>query len=184
MGLGYIVIIQKKSWYFNVDPSILLVSGYCGTNAVTLSLTLPNNSASLQLTYALPKGRVVTMLHYVTNVLEVMRQGDFYVLKCKTYPGELTNKRLFEAPYGQSYQCKSQSVFVMTEELQVKLVPLQIQAFKVPDGGYGQEVMCPADLNRVIVPTILWATAIGLLLIAVLTYLIVKDRRANGYERL
>ncbi|CAL8267901.1 unnamed protein product [Arctogadus glacialis] len=180
MGLGYTVIIEKKSWYYNVDPSMVLVSGHCGTNAVTLSLTLPNNSASLQLTYSL-----VDSVSYVSRLsTHISPQPACNGCSSRTYPGGLSNISLFQTPPGQSYQCSSQVLLVMTEELQVRLVPLQLQAFKVPDGGYGQEVMCPADYNRAVVPTILWATACGLVLIAVLTYLLVKDRRGTGYQRL
>ena len=45
--------------------------------------------------------------------------------------------------------------------------------------------MCLVDYHSAMVPTILWAAAVGLLLIAGVTLLIVRDRRgAAGYQRL
>ncbi|CAL8256614.1 unnamed protein product [Merluccius merluccius] len=181
MGVGFTVVVQKKAWYFSVDPSMVLVSGSCGPDAATLTLTLPDHSASLQLTYTLQEDSVSYVSRLTAHISPLPVCSG---CSSKTYLGELTNTSLFVAPYGQSYRCTAQSAFVLTQELQVKLVPLQTQAFKVPDGGYGQEVMCQVDFNSIIVPTVLWATAAGLALIAMLTYLVVKDRRPRGYERL
>ncbi|KAG7274161.1 hypothetical protein CRUP_013695, partial [Coryphaenoides rupestris] len=102
----------------------------------------------------------------------------------KNYAGELTNTSLWGAPYKQSYSCASQTVLVLTEELQVQLGPVQVQAFSVPVGDYGQVVNCQVDSNPFLLPTIIGATAVGLVLVAVLTYLVVRDRRVRGYERI
>lgn len=40
-----------QTWYFNLDPYRVTASGYCGSQAAVLSLTLPDNAASLQITF-------------------------------------------------------------------------------------------------------------------------------------
>lgn len=40
-----------QTWYFNLDPSRVRTSGYCSSEAAVLSLTLPDNAASLQFTF-------------------------------------------------------------------------------------------------------------------------------------
>lgn len=40
-----------QTWYFNLDPSRVRTTGYCGSQAAVLSLTLPDNAASLQITF-------------------------------------------------------------------------------------------------------------------------------------
>lgn len=41
-----------QTWYFNLDSSRVTVSGYCGNQAAVLSITMPDNAASLQFTFA------------------------------------------------------------------------------------------------------------------------------------
>lgn len=40
-----------QTWYFNLDSSRVRVSGYCGNQAAVLSITMPDNAASLQFTF-------------------------------------------------------------------------------------------------------------------------------------
>lgn len=42
---------NQKSWYFNLDPSRVRISGYCDKEDAALSLTLPDKSTSLQFTF-------------------------------------------------------------------------------------------------------------------------------------
>ncbi|XP_071757790.1 lysosome-associated membrane glycoprotein 3 isoform X3 [Centroberyx gerrardi] len=180
MGVEYIVIEKKKPWYFDLDPTRVTTSGYCGKEAAVLSLTLPDNAASLQFTFK-KEGNV----SYVTGLTAHI--SPLPVCKgcaSKIYPGVVANDKLFKANYGRSFKCNSQSEFVMAAELRIKLVPLQIQAFTLPKGEYGQEVECWADFNKRVIPIIIGAAVVGLILIAVLTFLVIKDRRRQGYERI
>lgn len=43
---------------------------------------------------------------------------------------------------------------------------------------------CWADFNKRVIPIVIGATVVGLFLIIVLTFLFVKDRRRQGYDRL
>lgn len=48
----------------------------------------------------------------------------------------------------------------------------------------GSEVECWADYNKRIIPIVVGAVVVGLLLIAGLTYLFIRDNRSRGYESL
>ncbi|XP_070688938.1 lysosome-associated membrane glycoprotein 3 [Pempheris klunzingeri] len=180
MGVEYIVIEKKKSWYFNLDPSRTRTSGYCGKEAAVLSLTLPDNAASLQFTFRKEKN-----LFYVTKL--TAHVSPLPVCKgCanKNYSGLVAHEKLFAAADGLSFTCKSESLLLTSSELQIKLVPLQVQAFTLPKGQYGKEVECWADFNKRVIPIIIGATVVCLILIAVLSFLFIKDRRRQGYDSL
>ncbi|XP_068581214.1 lysosome-associated membrane glycoprotein 3 isoform X2 [Cebidichthys violaceus] len=180
MGVEYIVIEKKKTWYFNLDPSRFRTSGYCDTEAAVLSLTLPDDAAGLQFTFRKEKN-----LFYVDKL--TARVSPLPVCRgCanKTYSGSLAHGKLFAADNGQSFKCQSEQLLWTSPELRIKLVPLQMQAFTVPNGQYGLEVECWPDFNRRVTPIISGAVVVGLLLIAVLTSLFIRDRRREGYARL
>ncbi|XP_073333027.1 lysosome-associated membrane glycoprotein 3 isoform X2 [Pagrus major] len=179
VGVEYIVI-EKKTWYFNLDPSRVRTSGHCDDRDALLSFTLPDNAASLQLSFKKEK-----TLFYVTKL--TAHVSPLPVCKgCsnKTYSGLVDHEKLFKTADGQSFKCKSENLLLMSSQLQIKLVPVQIQAFTLSRGQYGKEMECWADFNKRVIPIIIGATVLGLLLIAGLTYLFIKDRRTQGYDRL
>lgn len=179
MGVEYIVLENKKTWYFNLEPSRVTTSGYCGKDTAVLSLTLPGNASSLQFTFKKEKRFFfVTRLTAHVSPLPVCKG-----CANKTYSGLVAKDRLFAAAYGQSFKCKSESLLLTSSELRIKLVPLQMQAFNVPILQYGKEVECWADFNKRAIPIIIGATVVTLCLIVVLTYLFSKDRRRQGYNR-
>ncbi|KAM9478758.1 lysosome-associated membrane glycoprotein 3-like isoform 2-T2 [Salvelinus alpinus] len=103
----------------------------------------------------------------------------------KNYPGVIEHEKLFPTAADHSLKCNSQTEFHLAENLRVKLGPLQFQAFKLTNGKFGEEVECWADFNKRIFPIIIGATVVGLLLIAVLTFLIIwNSRRQAGYDRI
>ncbi|XP_059197932.1 lysosome-associated membrane glycoprotein 3 [Centropristis striata] len=180
MGAEYIVIEKKKAWYFNLDPSRVRIGGHCGKETAVLSLTLPDNDTSLQFYF-----RKENNLFYVDKMTACVSP----VPVCpgcanKTYSGFLANDKLFTAADGQSFKCRSKTVLPMSPELKIKLVPLQIQAFTLRKGRYGEVVECWADFHQRVIPIILGAIVVGLILMAVLTSLFIKDRRRQGYDRL
>ncbi|KAM3619053.1 uncharacterized protein V6R79_002308 [Siganus canaliculatus] len=179
IGVEYIVI-EKKTWYFNLDPSRVRTSGYCNQQAAVLSLTLPDNAASLQLFFTKDKNRFsVSKLTAHVFPLPVCKG-----CRNKTYTGLVAHEKLFAAADGRSFTCKSENLLLMSSNLRVKLVPVKIQAFTLPNGQYGKEVECWADYNKRVIPIIIGAVVVGLILIAVLTYLLIRDRRTHDYERL
>ncbi|KAM4549248.1 lysosome-associated membrane glycoprotein 3 [Odontesthes bonariensis] len=180
MGAEYIVIEKKKTWYFNLDPSRVGISGYCSKEAAVLSLTLPDNVGSLQFTFKKErKNFYVTKLTAHLSPQPVCK-GCFN----KTYSGLLDHESLFKTANGQSFKCKSEYLLLASSELRIKLVPLQIQAFSVPKGQYGKEVECWADFNKRVIPIIIGAIVVGLFFIIVLSFLFIRDRPRQGYDRL
>lgn len=49
---------------------------------------------------------------------------------------------------------------------------------------YASDVECWADFNKRIIPIIIGAVVVAIILIAVLTYLFIRDHRREGYESL
>ncbi|XP_075901700.1 lysosome-associated membrane glycoprotein 3 [Nelusetta ayraudi] len=179
MGVEFLVV-EKKTWFFNLDPSRVRRSGFCDTNSAHLSLTLPDNAASLQFTFKREKKEF-----YVTKMTAHLLPMPF-CHKCsnKTYAGLLDHEKLFRTENGKSFKCKSDNLLLMSSQLQVKLVPMQMQAFTLPKGQFGKEVECWADYNKRVIPIIIGAVVVCLLIIAVLTFLFIRDRRREGYDTL
>lgn len=50
--------------------------------------------------------------------------------------------------------------------------------------SYISDVECWADFNKRIIPIIIGAVVVTIILIAVLTYLFIRDRRREGYDSL
>ncbi|KAM8744876.1 lysosome-associated membrane glycoprotein 3 isoform 2-T2 [Acanthopagrus schlegelii] len=179
VGVEYIVM-EKKSWYFNLDPSRVRTSGRCDDRDAVLSLTLPDNAASLQLYFKKEK-----TLFYVTKMMaHVSPMPICKGCSNKTYSGLVDHEKLFKTVDGRSFKCNSEKLLLMSSQLQIKLVPVQMQAFTLSRGQYGKENECWADFNKRVIPIIIGATVVGLLLIAGLTYLFIKDRRRQGYDSL
>ncbi|TKS74227.1 Lysosome-associated membrane glycoprotein 3 [Collichthys lucidus] len=173
------IVIEKKRWYFSLDPSRVTATGYCGRSSAVLSLTLPDNSASLQFTFVKDK-----KVFYVSKLTVKLTTPVCKECANKNYSGVMDHEKLFKTANGQSFNCKSENLFLTSSQLWIKLVPLQMQAFSLSKGQYGKEVECWADFNKRVIPIVIGATVVGILLIALLTYLMVKDRRRQGYDRL
>lgn len=62
----------------------------------------------------------------------------------KTYSGLVANEKLFKTANGKSFKCKSENKLLMSSLLQVKLVPLQLQAFSLDKGQYGKGGRTPS----------------------------------------
>ncbi|KAM9848382.1 lysosome-associated membrane glycoprotein 3 [Aulostomus maculatus] len=168
----------QKSWYFNLHPARVQSSGHCDEDAAALSLTLPEHAASLQFSF-----RKERDLSYVSQLTaQVSPVPVCQGCTNETYSGMLGRDRLFAAACGRSFKCTSENLLLMSSKLRLKLVPLQVQAFVVPGGQYGQEVECSADLQRRVIPLVLGAVAVGVVLVAVLVFLLNKEHQ--GYERI
>ncbi|XP_061593200.1 lysosome-associated membrane glycoprotein 3 [Cololabis saira] len=180
VGAEFIVTEEKKTWFFNLNPSRVMVSGYCGNDEALLSLTLPGNASGLHFTFRKEKESV-----YVADLTAYLSpqpacKGCFN----KTYLGSVTQKKLFEAASGQSFKCTTEQSIRLGSQLSIKLGHLQMQAFSLQDGQYGIALECWPDFDRRIIPHIIRAVLIGLLLITVLSLLLIRERRRSGYERL
>lgn len=185
----------QKSWFFNLDPLKVHVSGSCHRESAVLSLTLPDHAASLQFTFKKvqrmpPSGdfqvqetqKQTNFNHKAQFVFSSQEKNQFYVIKLtsslsprpvclgcasktekkrkdrwhdptvsefvllllslpssdETYLGSVSHGKLFAASYGRSFRCKSTNLLRTSSEMSIKLVFLQMQAFGVPGGHYGE----------------------------------------------
>uniref|UniRef100_A0A671STJ4 Lysosome-associated membrane glycoprotein 2-like luminal domain-containing protein n=1 Tax=Sinocyclocheilus anshuiensis TaxID=1608454 RepID=A0A671STJ4_9TELE len=158
LGVEYMVRENKKKYYFNVNPSFTRVRGECGSQKSVFSLEF--DGGHLEFTF--------------------IKEGDLSY----AYVGVVNHEKLFKAKNGLSFQCKSQTTLILASYFGVKLVPLQIQAFDLNNEAFGKEVECWDDYNKRMIPIILGAVAAAVCLIAILTYVLVRERRNQGYEQL
>ncbi|XP_055778813.1 lysosome-associated membrane glycoprotein 3-like isoform X1 [Salvelinus fontinalis] len=176
MGVEYIVIEKKKPSYFNLDPTTTKTTGRCAEKESVLSLAFLGKGGYLNLTFE-KEGN----LTYVSKITANLAPGK----GIKNYAGVIEHEKLFPTAAGRSLKCYSQTEFHLSENLRVKIVSLQFQAFKLTNGKFGEEVECRADFIKKIIPIIFGATVVGLLLIAVLSFLIIRDHhRQAGYDRI
>ncbi|XP_030646975.1 lysosome-associated membrane glycoprotein 3 [Chanos chanos] len=178
LGVEFIVEENKTKSYFNLDPRKTRATGYCGGDKALLSLDF--EGGNVQFTFY-KEGNV----YYVKTLKTFLnpappRKGS----ESKYYPGVMDHEKLFKADKGLSFKCKSHTTFPMSQNLWLKFVPLQIQAFDFGSGKFGKEVECWADYMKRIVPIIVGAVVVGLCLIAVLVYVLVREHRKQGYEQL
>uniref|UniRef100_A0A672LC41 Lysosome-associated membrane glycoprotein 2-like luminal domain-containing protein n=1 Tax=Sinocyclocheilus grahami TaxID=75366 RepID=A0A672LC41_SINGR len=171
LGVEYMVRENKKKYYFNVNPSFTQVRGECGSQKSVFSLEF--DGGHLEFTFI--KVPTVAFISMISFLFEV---------KPKTYVGVVNHEKLFKAKNGLSFQCKSQTTLILASYFRVKLVPLQIQAFDLNNEAFGKEVECWDDYNKRMIPIILGAVAAAVCLIAILTYVLVRERRNQGYEQL
>ncbi|TMS20438.1 Methylcrotonoyl-CoA carboxylase subunit alpha, mitochondrial [Larimichthys crocea] len=126
-------------------------SGYCGRSSAVLSLTLPDNSASLLFTFVKDK-----KVFYVSKLDVKLTMPVCEECANKNYSGVMDHEKLFKTANGQSFSCKSENLFLTSSQLWIKLVPLQMQAFSLSKGQYGKEVECWADFNKRVIPISHW----------------------------
>ncbi|XP_037401482.1 lysosome-associated membrane glycoprotein 3 [Pygocentrus nattereri] len=178
LGVEFTVIENKKSSFFNIDPKSTRATGYCGDQRAVLSLVF--DGGNLEFTF-IKEGS----LSYVSKLRATLTPKPPCIkCKSKTYPGIMDNEKLFKANSGRSFMCKSDTSLILADSLRLKLVPLQIQAFDLPSGAFGKEVECWADYTKRIIPIVLGAVVVGIILIAVLVFVLTRERRGQGYERL
>lgn len=79
-------------------------------------------------------------------------------LGIKNYPGVIEHEKLFPTVAGRSLKCYSQTEFHLSENLRVKIVSLQFQAFKLTNGkfGKGRSLYLGPFCSRFTKPFYLW----------------------------
>ncbi|XP_072516641.1 lysosome-associated membrane glycoprotein 3 [Salminus brasiliensis] len=177
LGVEFMVIENKKKSFFNLDPRSTTVTGYCGDQRAVLSLVF--DGGNLEFTF-IKEGSV----SYVSKLRAILEPEPCKKCKSKSYPGIMDHEKLFSAKNGQSFMCKSDTSLILADSFRIKFIPLQIQAFDLPSGSFGKEAECWADYTKRIIPIVLGAVAVGVILIAVLVYVLTRDRRGQGYEQL
>lgn len=229
MSKIYIFVSRKRR--FSLSPSWLLICLPC-LSATSVPVRTVKAHSSCWLMFMFTSG--------VMLLFCVFPHPD------QTYSGVVANDKLFKTANGKSFKCKSENQLLMSSLLQVKLVPLQLQAFTLDKGKYGKggrtplwdcadmlrytqlvpwmfkswshnlvntrisvqvavltrvlflyfpfllhlsclpvsEVECWADYNKRIIPIVVGAVVVGLILIAGLIYLFIRDNSRQGYDSL
>ncbi|XP_018612656.1 lysosome-associated membrane glycoprotein 3 [Scleropages formosus] len=178
MAVEFVVTKAKKTLYYNIDPFSIKPMGFCGKNTSDLSLTF--NGGNVDFTF-LKEGNV----SYASKI-EVTLQATADCKGCQSeqFTGVLSNSKLFRAEDGLSYKCNSKKTLQMAENLKIKITKLRIQAFNIINGQFGNEVECWPDCIKRLVPLILGSVAVGICLLAIVAYLMVREHRTQGYERI
>ncbi|KAK7939305.1 hypothetical protein WMY93_002631 [Mugilogobius chulae] len=174
------IVKDKKTWYFNLDPSRVHLTGNCGYKTAMLSLTLPDNAASLQFFFTKDK-----KVYYVRKITAHLSPIPLCKNCTQTFAGLVDHEKLFLTEGGLSFKCNSENLLHLSSVFRLKLVPLQIQAFSVPKDSSHKRWSAGPTITRGYThhPR---AVLVGLLLIALITYIIIKDRRKpsmRGCER-
>ncbi|KAJ8418837.1 hypothetical protein AAFF_G00003360 [Aldrovandia affinis] len=178
MGVQYMVTRSKKVSYFNIDPTSTKATGLCGQNTSYLSL----NFTGGHLQFTIHKEENVA---YVTTVRASLEMSPA-CKDCKSdlFTGVISNQTLFQAAAGLCYRCNALTTLQVAEDLSIRIIHLQIQAFEIIDGQFGLEEECWPDYYRRVVPMVLGAVAVGIWLIVILAFLLIRDNHPQGYERL
>ncbi|XP_017333422.1 lysosome-associated membrane glycoprotein 3 isoform X2 [Ictalurus punctatus] len=177
-GMEFVVKEDKKTLYFNMDPNSTKATGFCANKKIVLSLEF--DGGNLEFTFIKDGDK-----SYV-QTLRALLEPDPSCKQCKSksYPGILDHEKLFETTKVKSFKCQSQTTLKLAENLMIKLIPLKIQAFDLPKGTFGEETECMADYTKRIIPIVVGAVVAGIILISVLVYVLMRERRSQGYEQL
>ncbi|XP_027014543.1 lysosome-associated membrane glycoprotein 3 [Tachysurus fulvidraco] len=178
LGVEFVVKEKEKTLYFNIEPKFTRTTGYCADQKAILSLEF--DGGNLEFTF-IKNGD----LSYVSRLRAVLEPEPFCKqCKSQSYPGILDHEKLFKTTKGKSFKCQSKTSLKMAENLTIKLIPLQIQAFDLPMNNFGKETECWADYTKRIMPIVVGAVVAGIILIAILVYVLKRERRGHGYDQL
>uniref|UniRef100_A0A3B3QKU1 Lysosome-associated membrane glycoprotein 2-like luminal domain-containing protein n=1 Tax=Paramormyrops kingsleyae TaxID=1676925 RepID=A0A3B3QKU1_9TELE len=177
LGAEYIVTQGKTNLYFNLDPKSTMATGFCGDNTALLSLNF--DGGSIEFTFV-----KVCDIEQLLQVLLSLLIVSSLLLLGETFAGALINMKLFLSENGRSHKCYSEDTLTMANNLNIKIMNMKIQGFQISSGKFGKENECWPDFIKRIVPIILGGTAVGLGLIVVLAWLLARERRAQGYQRI
>ncbi|XP_060796477.1 lysosome-associated membrane glycoprotein 3 isoform X2 [Neoarius graeffei] len=178
LGVEFVVKENKKTLYLNLDPKSTKVTGYCAVQKAVLSLIF--DGGNLEFTFIKNGDQ-----SYVSTV-RVLLEPEPSCKQCKgkSYPGIMDHEKLFKTNKGQSFKCQSKTSLILADNLAIKLIPMQVQAFNLSKGSFGKEMECWADYTKRIMPIVVGAVVAGIILIAILVYVLLRERHSQGYEQL
>ncbi|XP_063057919.1 lysosome-associated membrane glycoprotein 3 [Engraulis encrasicolus] len=180
MGVQYMLTIDKKFYYFNIDPRGTRPTGYCGNRTAVLSLEFEGGNVEFNF--------VKDGKEYYTRRMRAQLEPELKCKKCKNkvyrYSGVVEEEKQFKTTTGLSFKCKSDLVVKMSSELRLKVMASQFQPFDLAKGQFGKDFECWPDYIKRVIPIILGAIAVGVFLIALVSYLVIREYRNRDYERL
>lgn len=178
MGVQYMITVNKNFYYFNMNPLTTRATGYCDNQTALLSLEF--HEGYLEFSF------VKRDKEYYTKRLRASLGPISVCNKCKnqSYPGIVDNEKLFKTTAGLCFKCKSELVFKMALNFRLKIDSAKFQPFDLAKGQFGKDFECWQDYIKRIIPIILGAIAVGICLIAVVSFLVVREYRHRDYESL
>ncbi|XP_046713779.1 lysosome-associated membrane glycoprotein 3 isoform X2 [Silurus meridionalis] len=178
LGVVFLVKENKKTLYYNLDPKSTRVTGYCTNDKAVLSLEF--DGGMLEFTFKKDGDQA----YVITLRAKLEPEPSCKNCKSKSYPGILDHEKLFKTSKGKSFKCNSKTQLILAENLSIKLIEMQIQGFDLDKDTFGKEVECWADYTKRIIPIVVGAVVAGIILIAILVYVLMRERRSQGYEQL
>ncbi|KAM9461927.1 lysosome-associated membrane glycoprotein 3-like [Clarias gariepinus] len=177
LGVEFVVKEDKKTLYYNMDPKITTVTGYCTEKKAIFSLIF--DGGNLEFTFIKSGDQ-----SYVSTLRALLEpEPSCKQCKSKSYPGILDHDKLFKTTKGKSFKCQSKTR-QLSEDLTIKLTSLRVQAFDMPSATFGKETECWDDYMKRIVPIVVGAVVAGVILIAVLVFVLMREHRSQQYEQL
>ncbi|XP_019479607.1 PREDICTED: lysosome-associated membrane glycoprotein 3 isoform X1 [Hipposideros armiger] len=159
--------------YFNIDPNTTRASGNCGSRESNLLLNFQGGFVNLTFT----KDENSYYINEVGAYLMVSNPE-------KIYQGMKSAVMMFETVIGHSFKCVSEQSIQLSVHLQLKTVNVQLQAFDLEDGHFGNADECFSDRNRREIPVAVGLSIAGLLIVLLTACLVARKRPSRGYERI
>ncbi|XP_048202996.1 lysosome-associated membrane glycoprotein 3 isoform X2 [Perognathus longimembris pacificus] len=174
--MGIALIVQEKNLvfsphkYFNVDPNVTQTSGKCEFRKSNLLLNFPGGSVNLTFTKE-------ENSYYISEV------GAYLTISNpeETYQG-MKRAVMFETAVGHSFKCVSEQSLQLSNQLQLKTMNLQLQAFDFEGDGFGNVNECSSDYT--IVLPVIGLILIALCIVGLGVYTVRLRRQLSGYQRI
>nr|XP_015216188.1 PREDICTED: lysosome-associated membrane glycoprotein 3 isoform X1 [Lepisosteus oculatus] len=180
LGAQFMVKKNKKTAYFNISPTSTQAQGQCGQSTAWLLLSFSEGFVN----FTFVKEGSISYVDEIRASLHPTATCVSCTIPGEEYTGKIVNVKLFKTADGHAYTCNSQYEVFLAENLSLRIVNTQMQAFNITNGRFGQEEECSADWKRRTIPIILVATVVGLSLIVILSCLIIREHDRGRYERI
>ncbi|XP_012996203.1 lysosome-associated membrane glycoprotein 3 isoform X3 [Cavia porcellus] len=91
---------------------------------------------------------------------------------------------MFETLAGHSFKCVSEQSILLSAQLQLKTMNVQLQAFDWEGDHFGNATECFSDRNRRATPVAVGLSLAALLVILLTAFLVAREGPGGGYERM
>ncbi|XP_012587109.1 PREDICTED: lysosome-associated membrane glycoprotein 3 [Condylura cristata] len=175
MGIELIVqdtaSVFSPKRYFNIDPNVTHASGNCGFRKSDLLLNFQGGFVNFTFTKD-------ENSYYISEV------GAYLIVSNpeKTYKGMKSAVMMFETVVGHSFKCVSEQSIQLSDQLQLKTMNVQLQAFDFEGVSFGNVDECSSDYT--IVLPVIGAIVLGLCAVGLIVYGIRLRRESSGYQRI
>ncbi|XP_012996202.1 lysosome-associated membrane glycoprotein 3 isoform X2 [Cavia porcellus] len=175
MGIQLIIQETKSVFsprrYFNIDPNATKASGSCGFRKSNLLLNFPSGSVNFTFT---KEENSYYISEIGANLTVSNPERDFQGLKSAMV--------MFETLAGHSFKCVSEQSILLSAQLQLKTMNVQLQAFDWEGDHFGNVDECSSDYT-VVLPVI-GVILVALCLLGLCVCVTRLRRRSAGYQRI